>query len=118
MIPQVTSIQQVHYQIQIFSILECIVHVDEEGRVELGKDLALVDYRFDTALCDDPGLGHLLHCILLLGLLPLNLPHFTKSALTNAVLVLKVGLSKRYTQVTFFKNILTYLSHSPIQILF
>ena len=39
---------------------------------------------------DDPGLGHLLHGVLLLGLLAVDLPHLPEPTLSDAVLVVEV----------------------------
>ena len=33
MVPQVAAVQQIHDQVQVFSILEGVVHVDKEGAV-------------------------------------------------------------------------------------
>jgi hypothetical protein len=90
MVPEVSSIQQIHHQIQVLSVLESIVHIDQEGVVELGEYLSLVHNRLDTALGDDPGFRHLLHSVLLLGLLAVDLPDLPEAALSDAVLVVEV----------------------------
>jgi len=57
--------------------------------VQLSEDLPLVHDGLDTALGEDPSLVHLLHGVLLLGLLPTDFPHLSESSFTNAVMVLK-----------------------------
>ena len=94
-ITEVTPREHVHHQIQVVSILEGVVHVDDEWVVELCEDLPLVHHRFNAPLCDDAGLGHFLHRICLLGLLTLDLPDLPEAALPDAVLVVEIGFGQR-----------------------
>ena len=43
-VTQVASSKQIHHEVQIFAILECIVHVDQERILQLCEDLALIHY--------------------------------------------------------------------------
>ena len=94
-ITEVTPREHVHHQIQVVSILEGVVHVDDEWVVELCEDLPLVHHRFDAPFRDDAGLGHFLHRICLLGLLTLDLPDLSEAALPDAVLVVEIGFGQR-----------------------
>lgn len=101
-VAQVTTVQQVHDQIERVSVLERIVHVHQERTVQLRQNLPLVHDRLDTALREYSRLAHLLHGIhlVVLRLLPLDFPHFTKATLANAVVLFEVRLADRYkTQV-------------------
>ena len=89
-VTQVATREVVHDEVKIFSILEGVVHVDDERILQLGQDLALVDDRLDTALGDDSCLAHLLHGKVLLGLFALYTPHLAKAALADAEVVHKV----------------------------
>ncbi len=84
-VPEVTSWQEVHHQVQIFTILESIVHVDDEWIVELSQDLSLIHHWFDASFRYDTSLRHLFHGIWLLSLLPFDLPYFSESSLADAV---------------------------------
>ena len=90
-VAEIPSGQVVHHQIQILTILECVVHVDNVRIMELGEDLALVHDGLETSLGEYACFGHLLHSVLLLGLLPLDLPHLPKTSLPDAVLVREVA---------------------------
>ena len=94
MISQVSSVQYVHNQVKVLSILESVVHVDNERVVQLSQDLSFVHNRLDATLCNDSGFGHLLHSVLLLGFLPVNLPNLTEASLTHAILIIEVILSE------------------------
>jgi hypothetical protein len=84
-ISEVSTGQQVHHEIQIFSILKSIVHVDYERIVELCKNLPFVHNGFYASLGDNTGLGHLFHRVRLLGLLTLHFPDLAETTFTNAV---------------------------------
>ena len=98
-ITEVASGQHVHYQIQVVSILERVVHIDDEGVVQLCEDLPLVHHRFDAPLRDDACFRHFLHRICLLRLLTLYLPDLPEAALSDTVLVVEIGFGQRYIQV-------------------
>jgi hypothetical protein len=85
MIAKITTREQVHDQIQIFTVLECIIHIDNEGIMQLCKNLSLIHHRLNAALSNDTSFRHFLHRIRLLSLFSLNLPYLTESSLSNAV---------------------------------
>jgi hypothetical protein len=72
--------------------LKCVVHVDQEGIVELSEYLSFVHDTFDASFGDDSGLAHFLHSVVLFGLLTIHLPNFPEAALANAVQVVEVRL--------------------------
>ena len=84
-IAQVTSVEHIHYQVQILSVLEGVVHINNEWVVQLSQDLPLVHYWLNGTLCYYTSLRHFFHRILLLGLLSLYFPYFAKSTFTNAI---------------------------------
>lgn len=92
MVSQIASREQIHYQIQVLSVLESVVHVDNEGVVELGENLPLIHDRLDTSFSYNTRLVHLFHGIGLLCFLSLNFPNFAKSSFTNTVKVVEVSL--------------------------
>lgn len=101
-VAQVTAVQQVHDQVERVSVLERIVHVHQEGTVQLRQNLPLVHDRLDAALREYSRLAHLLHGIqlLVLRLLPLHFPHFTEATLADAVVLLEMRLADSYqTQI-------------------
>jgi hypothetical protein len=93
-VPQISSIEQVHHQVQILSILEGIVHVHDEGVVQLRQNLPFIHDRLYTSLRYNSGFGHLLHGVLLLGLLAFNLPNLAEATLADAVQVCEVALGE------------------------
>lgn len=82
---QVTPRKQVHDQVHVISILKGVVHVDNEGIVQLREYLAFVHDRFETSLGENASFRHFLHCVLLLGLFPLYFPNLTEPPFSNAV---------------------------------
>lgn len=93
MVAQVPSIQQVHHQIEVLSVLEGVVHVDDLRVIEAAEDLLLVHDRLDAALCDNASLGHLLHRVMLLSLLALDSPHLAEASLSDAIEVGEIRFS-------------------------
>lgn len=91
MVAQIAAREIIHDQVKIFPILESVVHIDYVGVVKLREYLPLVHNRLETALSKDPCLGHLFHRVVLLGLLPLYLPHLAEASLANAVEVVEVA---------------------------
>ena len=83
--PQVAACQEVAYQVQVLFILESVVHVDEEGVLELSKQLALVDNGIDGTLGNYARLAHLLHRVQHRVLLLLHLPHLPEAASANYI---------------------------------
>jgi hypothetical protein len=99
MVPQVPTREVVHDQIDIFTVLKSIVHVDYEWILKLSQYLSLIHDRLETPLGEDPGLGHFLHSILLFALFALYLPHFPEASLPDTVLIVKGTLRQGYTQI-------------------
>ena len=103
-VTEVATRQIVHHKVQVLSVLERIIHVNDEDILKLGEDLALVDDGLDTALRDDSSLWHLLHGVVLLCFLALNSPHLTEASLPDAEMVDKVSLWHRYTELEMSKQ--------------
>lgn len=97
-VPQVAAREVVHHQVEVLTILECIVHVDNEQVLELGKDLSLVDDWLDGPLGNNARLGHLLHGVVLLRFLALHAPHLSEATLADAEVIHKVCLWDSCTQ--------------------
>jgi hypothetical protein len=96
MISQVTSREVVHDQVNILSVLECVIHVHDERVIQLCEDLPFIHDTLKTALSQYSGLGHLLHSILLLCLFAFYLPNLAKTSLADAILVVKSTLTQSY----------------------
>ena len=96
MVAEVATWQVVHDQVEILSILKRVVHIDDEGVLELRQNLPLVDDRLDTALRDDSGFAHFLHGEVLLGFLALDSPHLAKTAFADTEVIHKVGFRYRW----------------------
>ena len=92
MVTKITTGHVVDDEVQILSVLKRILHVDEEGMVELAEEFLLIHDRVDTAFGDDPRLGHFFHREALLLLLLLHFPHFTETAPSNHIYCRKVIL--------------------------
>ena len=97
-VTKVTSIQEVHDKVEIFSVLKGIVHVHDKWIVNLSENLALVHDRFNASLCNNSGFTHFFHGVLLLRFLPFYLPDLAKATLANAVEVSKISLGQSYGQ--------------------
>ena len=95
-VPEIASVKQVHHEVQIFPILESVVHVNDVGIMELSEDLSLIHHRFETPLSEDACLGHLLHRVGLLSLLSFDLPHLAEATFSNAVKIVEVALCQSY----------------------
>jgi hypothetical protein len=91
-VAQVSSVEQIHNQVEVFSILEGVVHVYEEGVLNLRKNLSFIHDTFDGALRYDSCLAHFFHGVLLLILLAIDSPYSTKTSFSDAVLVRKALL--------------------------
>lgn len=85
MVSQVSAVDVVHDEVKVLSVLEGVVHVDEEGMADPGQEVAFIHDRVDRLLHDDLGLIHLLHREDLLALLRLDLPYLPKAALADGV---------------------------------
>ena len=96
MVSQITTVQQVHYQVQALSVLESVVHVDEKRVVKLSEDLPLIHHRLNTSLGKNSRFAHFLHSVVLFGLLTLNSPDFTKATFSYAELVCERRLAHSY----------------------
>lgn len=96
MISQVAALHKVKDEIERIAILEGEMHVYDEWRVELRKQNAFVHYtlhaflgHYSTVIACLHGFEHLLHRVLVLGLLVLDLPHFAKAALADYVQIVE-----------------------------
>lgn len=99
MVTEVTSGEQVHHQVQIFPILEGIVHIDEKWMMlQLCENSALTHDGLDAPLGQNSRLAHLLHRehVGVLGALVLHLPYFAEATLAYALLVLEQVLADSY----------------------
>ncbi len=74
-VPQVPACQQVHQQVQVLTVLEGLVQVDQKGVVQLSQDLLLVHDRLDTFLGQHLGLRHHFQCVVRSALLLDHPPH-------------------------------------------
>lgn len=54
MISQISSSEVLHCEIEVFSILEGLVRIDDEGIAHLVEEGLFVDYWSDTLFHDDP----------------------------------------------------------------
>jgi hypothetical protein len=97
-IPEVPTVEEVHHEVEVLSVLERIVHVDYERVVQLSENLALVHDRLDRPLCNDSRFRHFLHSVRLLRLLTLHLPNLAEAALPYAVEVVEVRLSESLSE--------------------
>ena len=92
MVTKITARHDIDDQVEVLPVLKRILHVHEEGMVELAEEFLLIHDRVDTALGDDSRLGHLLHCEELFLFLLLDFPHFAETASSNHILECKVVL--------------------------
>ena len=90
-VPQVSPWEVIHNQVQIFAVLECILHINDVNVLKLCKDLSFIDDGLDWPFGDDACFWHFFHRKWLSLFLALNLPDFTEAAFANAVVVNKVG---------------------------
>ena len=98
-VPEVSSRQQVHDEVQVLPVLEGKVHVDEKRvMLQLRENSALAHDGLDAPLGQNPRLAHFLHRVQLCMLvsLVLDLPDLTEAALADALLVLEEILADRY----------------------
>jgi hypothetical protein len=88
-VPEITACQQVHDQVQVLSVLEGVVHVDQKRTVEKSQDLSLVHHGLYTALGQDSGLVHLLHRVYLPILFVLYFPDLAETTFADALVVVE-----------------------------
>ena len=89
-ISQVASCQQVHHQVQSFSILESIIHIDNERMLQPTQQFSFIHHRMDTFFTNDFCFEHLFHRIKFFGFLELNTPHFSESSFTDHVQIVEM----------------------------
>jgi hypothetical protein len=46
-VPKISTREQVHDKVKVLSVLEGVVHIDNEGVVKLRKDLPLIHHTLD-----------------------------------------------------------------------
>lgn len=90
-VPQVSSCLQVHHQVEVLSVLESCLHVDDEGKTYLRKYFPFVEDRVNASFVENSGFGHFLHSEKLLVFFALYLPNLSKSSFSNSVLVEKIS---------------------------
>lgn len=93
MVPEIASVEEVHYEVEVLPVLERIVHVHQEYAIKLRQYLPFIHDRFDTPLGQNPGLVHLLHSEVLLALLLDDLPDLAEPSLADADPVLERRLA-------------------------
>ena len=98
MVSQISTIQEVHDKIKIFSVLEGIVHVDQEWTVKLCENWSFIHYTFYASFCQYPGLAHFFHCIFHLEFFTIDLPNFTETTFSNTKAILKTGFAYGYIE--------------------
>ena len=64
-VPEIAAEEQVHDQVKIHCVLECIVHIDYELAIDLGDQFELVHDARYAFLGDNPRFRHLFHGVLL-----------------------------------------------------
>ena len=93
-VPEIAAEEQVHDQVKIHRVLECIVHIDYELAIDLGDQFELVHDARYAFLGDNPRFRHLFHGVLLrLCFLRLDAPDFPEAAATYGVDLDEVGLA-------------------------
>ena len=84
-IPQISSIQIIHYEIEILSVLEGGFHIDQKRVIEICQKCSLVHDRIYRFLINDLRFLHFFHCIDLIWLFTFNFPYFPKASLPDRV---------------------------------
>ena len=102
MIPQISTIQEVHNKIKIFSILEGIVHIDQEWTVKLSENWSFVHYTFYASFCQYPSFAHFFHCIFHLEFFTIDLPNFTETTFSNTKTILETWFAYGYRKTHKF----------------
>lgn len=93
MIPQVPTIQKIHHEVQILSVLKGVVHVYDKGVLQSAQKQSLVHNAADRLLANNLGLHHLLHRIYFLIFLKLYAPHLAETTLSNHIMVVETVLA-------------------------
>ena len=96
MVSEISTIEKIHDQVKVLTILESIVHVHKKGAIKLRKNLSFIHYTFYTSFCQYPCFAHLLHGIFVLIFLSVYLPDFAKTTFANAKRILETGFAYRY----------------------
>ena len=100
MVSKITAKEEIHDEIQIFSILECVVSIDDEVRFDHLEYLELIHDTLDALLVHDPGLEHLLHgkllTLLILQSVWADSPDFAEATPTDGIFVFKHALVDGY----------------------
>ena len=65
--PEISSGQQVHYEIEVIPIIEGRAHVGDKRRSQAFKYFALIEHIVYAFFHDDQGLAHFLHSVEFLG---------------------------------------------------
>ena len=91
-VPKVASRHVVDDEVQVVSVFERVVHVDEERVLQLAEELLLIHDGVDAALGDYSRFRHLLHRKQLLLFSEDDFPNFAETASSNDMLIIKVVL--------------------------
>ena len=89
-IPQITTHEQIHNEVEIFPILEGVGHIDNKRVFESGEELSLVEDGVDAFLAYDLGFVHFLHGVYFLGFFELDAPDFSEAPLAHYELAVEV----------------------------
>lgn len=84
-VPEITTGHEVDHQIEVLPIVECVVHIDEEGVVKLPEEFLFVDNGVHAPLGNDPSLEHLLHGEQLMCLLLLDFPDLAEATTADNI---------------------------------
>lgn len=93
MVPEITAVDVVHGQVEVFPILKGVADVDEKGVAQSCQEAALVHHGINRFLCNDFGLVHFFHGEDLTGLLDFYFPYLAEAALADRTQQLEVGHS-------------------------
>jgi len=98
-IAQIASTHYIYYKIQVVSVFECIMHINQKPKntananlrvLELGQKLFFIHYWIYGALWNDPRLCHLFHSVELSLLSLFNFPNLAESSAADHILEVKV----------------------------
>lgn len=108
-VAEVAAVHDVDDKIEVFAVLERIVHVYKEATgfsgcadlrvLELLEELLFVHDRVDTAFRNNSSLLHFLHRVEFALFLLLHLPDLAEAAAADDVLELEVVLGNGYSRV-------------------
>jgi len=98
---EVAAVHQVNDQVEVVPVLKGVLHVDEEGVVELDEEFLFVHDGVDGALADDAGFGHFLEGEGRLGLGGLDAPDLAEAAAPDHALEVETLLRNSLEALLF-----------------